>query len=258
MSLEECNSCNACHGKCDKCTLDVCLKNMENHKEIYKLTNSFQNKLNEAFQNLYDRCVEIKNSLHSDYGINIEISSLYDKFFQSEDFLNKLNIKRCEAQDYIDKIRHQMEQIKKDNSNKINEIHALHTQNKNEIDNIFKEEEKKYEIIETNHNDLINSKKQIIDKLIKEKDSIFIDVDKIVNSFIEEERKNIEKEFENNKIEINKNNFFIDEELKYSNEEIEKKNEYLNEIKKIKNYSDKIPNYENWIIGFNLNKYKIF
>ena len=256
MSLEECNSCNACcGGKCDKCTLDVCLKNMENHKEIYKLINDFQNKLNDAFQNLYDKCDKIKNNLHSNNGIIIEISSKCDKFLQSEDFLNKLEIKRCEANEYIDKIKLQMEQIKNDNKNKINEIHALHTQNKNEIDNKFKEEEKKYKIVETNHNDLINSKKQIIDILIKEKDSIFIDVDKIVNSFIEEERKNIVKEFENNKIEINKNYFFIDKELKYSNEELEKKNEYLNEIKKIKNYSDKIPNYENWIISFNLNKF---
>ena len=69
MSFYDCNSCRACGGKCDRCTLPVCLNNMESHKEIYKLTNEFDNKFHQALQNLYDRCLEIGNNL-----LNIDIN----------------------------------------------------------------------------------------------------------------------------------------------------------------------------------------
>ena len=89
MSLYDCNSCSACGGNCDRCTATVCLKNMESHKEIYKLTNEFDNKFHQAAQNLYDRCIEIKNNLLNNYGINIDISSIYDTIL-CEDFLLKM------------------------------------------------------------------------------------------------------------------------------------------------------------------------
>ena len=88
-----------------------------------------------------------------------------------------------------------------------------------------------------------------------ELDSIHINIDEIVKSFIDEERKKSEKEFNDNKNKIDEKYIFTEKEFAYSEEELDKKNEYLNKIRKIKSYSDKIPNYENWIRAFNLNKY---
>ena len=255
MSLTECNSCSACNGKCDNCTLEVCINNMEKHREIYKLIKDFDYKTSEALQNLFDKCMEIKSNLYNNYGINIEIYNIYDTIIISEDFLNKLRIKKEEAENYIDKLKKEMENIEKEKTDNINNLNNLHQQNKKEIDKKFEEEEKKYQMNGSSNDELINSKKKIINDLIKEKDSIFIDIETIVKSFIDEERKNTEKEFDINKIEIDNNNIFIEEEFKYSEKELEKKNEYLNEINKIKKYSDKIPNYENWIMAFNLSKY---
>ena len=254
MSFYDCNSCAACGGRCDRCTLAVCLNNMESHKEIYKLTNEFDNKFHQALKNLYDRCIEIRNNLLNNYGINIDASLIYDTIL-CEDFLLKIRNKRDEAHNYINKLKQEIENIKKEKTEKINNLNNLHLQHKNEIDKKFKEEENKYKIVDSKYNEIINSKKQIINKLINERDSIFIDIDKLVKDFIYDERKNLEKEFDVNKGETDKKNMWIEKEFKYSKEEETKREEYLEQIKKIKSYSDKIPNYENWIMAFNLNKY---
>ena len=254
MSLYDCNSCSACGGNCDRCTATVCLKNMESHKEIYKLTNEFDNKFHQAAQNLYDRCIEIRNNLLNNYGINIDISSIYDTIL-CEDFLLKIRNKQEESHNYINKLKQEIENIKKEKNEKINDLNNLYFQHKNEIDTKFKEEENKYKIVDSKYNEIINSKKQIINKLINERDSIFIDIDKLVKDFIYDERKKLEKEFDVNKGETDKKNMWIEKEFKYSKEEETKREEYLEQIKKIKSYSDKIPNYENWIMAFNLNKY---
>ena len=90
---------------------------------------------------------------------------------------------------------------------------------------------------------------------MKEKDSIFINIEEIVKSFVDEERKKVENDFNNNKIELDEKYSYEEKEFKYNQEELEEKNKYLNDIRKIKSYSEKIPNYENWINAFNLNKY---
>ena len=254
MSFYDCNSCAACGGRCDRCTLSVCLNNMESHKEIYKLTNEFDNKFHQALKNLYNKCFEIKNNLLNNYGINIDASLIYDTIL-CEDFLLKIRNKRDESHNYINKLKQEIENIKKEKTEKINNLTNLHLQHKNEIDKKFKEEENKYKIVDSKYNEIFNSKKQIINKLINERDSIFIDIDKLVKDFINDERKNLEKEFDVNKGETDKKNMWIEKEFKYSKEEETKREEYLEQIKKIKSYSDKIPNYENWIMAFNLNKY---
>ena len=254
MSFYDCNSCRACGGKCDRCTLPVCLNNMESHKEIYKLTNEFDNKFHQALQNLYDRCLEIGNNLLNNYGINIDTSSIYDTIL-CEDFLLKIRNKQEESHNYINKLKQEIENIKKEKTEKINNLNKLHLQHKNEIDKKFEEEENKYKIVDSKYNEAINSKKEMINKLVNERDSIFIDIDKLVKDFITDERKNLEKEFDVNKSEVDKKNMWIEKEFKYSKEEETKKEEYLEQIKKLKSYSDKIPNYENWILAFNLNKY---
>ena len=255
MSISECNSCNACGGKCDCCSLECCLNNINNHREIYNLINDFEDKIYKALHNLYDKCIEIKDNLYSNYGINIEISSIYDKIIQSENFLNKMKIKKEELQKYNNKIKSEMEIIKKEKSTKINKINELHSQNINEIRKKYVKEEIKYRIDESKYSEIIQSRKQTINDLERERDSIFINIDEIVNDFINEERKKAEKEFDINKNEIDTKYICEGKEFIYSQEEIERKNEYLNQIRRIKSYSDKIPNYENWINAFNLNKY---
>lgn len=83
MSYSQCYSCSPCGGKCDKCSARVCIDNMENHRKIYKLKDDFCNIIYYALQNLYDKCVEI-----------IELSNIYDKIIQSNDFLRKMRIKK--------------------------------------------------------------------------------------------------------------------------------------------------------------------
>lgn len=255
MSIYSCNSCGACGGQCDQCTLAVCLNNMGCHREIYKLKDDFEQKVCEATQNLYDKCIEIKHNLSNNYGINIEIASIYDKILQSKDFLNKMKIKKEETNNYNNKTKTEMEIIKKEKLDKINQLNNIHLQKKEEIKKKFENEEKKYKINESKHDEEIKSKKQIINDLVKEKDNIFIDIDEIVKDFITEERKKVEKEFDISKNEVDARYIYQEKELKYSPKELKQKDECLNEIKKIKSYSDKIPNFDKWIIAFNLNKY---
>ena len=255
MSISECNSCNSCGGKCDACSLDCCQNNMNNHKEIYKLINDFENKIYYALQNLYDKCGEIKKNLCSKHGVNIELSNINDKIIQSEDFLNKMKIIKKELQNYNYKIKNEMEITKKEKSDKINKLNEIHLQNKNEIKKKFETEENKYKIYESKFEEVIKSKKKVLNDLSKEKDSININIDEIVNDFINEERKKAENEFDIRKNEIESKYIYEEKEFVYSQEELERKNQYLNEIKKIKSYSDKIPNFENWVNAFNLKKY---
>lgn len=72
MSRYTCNSCSACGGKYDECSANVCMNNMEKHREKFKLNDDF-NSIYYAIQNLYNKCCEIKNNLYNNYGIYIEI-----------------------------------------------------------------------------------------------------------------------------------------------------------------------------------------
>lgn len=72
MSRYTCNSCSACGGKCDECSSNVCINNMEKHREKFKLNDDF-NSIYYSIQNLYNKCCEIKNNLYNNYGIYIEI-----------------------------------------------------------------------------------------------------------------------------------------------------------------------------------------
>ena len=101
----------------------------------------------------------------------------------------------------------------------------------------------------------IKSKKQKVDDLTNIKDNIKIDIDGIVQSFVNEKRIEEEKKFNINKSEIDNKYAFVKKEFKYTENENEFKNQCLNEINKIKLYSDKIPNYENFIKLSKLDKY---
>lgn len=255
MSYSECYSCGPCGGKCDKCSAHVCLDNMENHRKIYKLKDDFCSKIYYALQNLYDKCVEIQNNLNYNYGIYIELMNIYDKIIQSNDFLKKMRIKRDEIQNCINRIKNEIEIVKREKSDKINQINSQHEQNINETNKKFEEEKKKYQIKDPEYEEKIKSKKQKVDDLTNIKDNIKIDIEGIVQSFIIEKRIEQEKKLNINKSEIDNKYAYVKKEFKYNENEIEFKNQCLNEINKIKLYSDKIPNYENFIKLSKLDKY---
>ena len=255
MSYYECYSCGPCNGKCDKCSLGVCVNNMENHRKIYRLKDEFCNKTNYALKNLYDKCVEIQRNLNSNYGIYIELTNIYDKIIQSNDFLSKMRIKKEEIQNCINRIKNEIEIVKKEKSEKISQINNNHEQKIYEINSKFEEEKKKYEMKDPEYEEKIKSKKQKVDDLTNIKDNIKIDIDGIVQSFVNEKRIEEEKKLNINKSEIDNKYACVKKEFKYTENENEFKNQCLNEINKIKLYSDKIPNYENFIKLSKLDKY---
>ena len=155
----------------------------------------------------------------------------------------------------MQQLENEIEINKKEKLDKIKKLNEKHINNKKLIVEKFNEEKENYKINEFKFEETINSKKQVINDLLKEKDSIFINIEEIVKSFVDEERKKVENDFNNNKIELDEKYSYEEKEFKYNQEELEEKNKYLNDIRKIKSYSEKIPNYENWINAFNLNKY---
>ena len=162
MTYYECLSCGPCGGKCDRCSLSCCVDNMENHRKLYKLKNDFINKVYYGLQNLYDKCVEIQNNLNNNYGIYIEISNIYDRIIQSIDFLSKMEIKKEEIQNCINRINNEIEIVKKEKSDKINQINNSHEQNTIETKKKYDEEKKKYELKDPEYEAKIKSKKQKI------------------------------------------------------------------------------------------------
>ena len=254
MSFYDCYSCKLCNGKCDRC-ISVCSNNVRDHEEIYKLKEAFYNLVDKAWQNTYDKCLEIKNKLLNDYGINIEISQVYDKLEISKDFFRKIVVEKENIQNELNQLKNKIEIKKKEQLDKINKLNEEHINNKKSLVEKFNKEKELYKIDESKYEEAFKSRKQVINDLMNEKDNIFIDIEGIVKSFVDEERKKVEKEFNENKVELDEKYSYTEKEFKYSQEELEKKNEYLDGIRKIKSYSEKIPNFENWINAFNLNKY---
>ena len=188
MSFYDCYSCNLCNGKCDKC-ISVCSNNVRNHEEIYQLKEVFYNLVENSYQNLYDKCIEIMDKLFYDYGINIEFSEIYDKLEKSKDFLRKMVIIKEKIQNELQQLENEIEINKKEKLDKINKLNEKHINNKKLIEEKFNKEKENYKINEFKFEETINSKKQVINDLMKEKDSIFINIEEIVKSFVDEERK---------------------------------------------------------------------
>jgi len=255
MSYGECYSCIPCRGKCDKCRARVCIDNMENHKKLYRLKDDFNNKVYYALQNLYDKCVEIQNNLNNNYGIYIELKSIYNKIIQGNDFLKNMKIKKEEIQNCINQIKNEIDIVKREKSDKINEINNTYEQKRIESNKKLDEEKKKYQLKDPEYEEKIRTKKQKVNNLENIRDNIKIDIDGIVQSFINEKRIEEDKKFNINKSEIDNKFSYVEKEFKYNEKENEFKNQCLNEINRIKSYSDKIPNFENFIKISKLDKY---
>ena len=255
MSIDICESCPSCGGKCDKCSLACCINNMEKHKEVYKLAYDFNNIMYNVKQNLKEKCYEIKEKLYNNYGIDIEINNIYDEVLQSNNFLKNMELKKEELENDIDNINNEIKKIKKEKKEKIYNLNNNHENKITEINNIYNNEKKKYLINSSKYDNEFKLKKEKINELINEKNNIYIDVDSIVESIIKKERIKEENKFEMDKNEINNKYAYIESQLSYNQDELKLKNDCLNEIRKICDYSEKIPNFYNWINLYNLNKY---
>lgn len=258
MSRNDCNYCHACGKRCDKCNAQVCIDNMASHRELFRLKDEFNNKVYNALQNLYEICNIIKYNLFNNYGIYIEISNIYDKIVQGNDFLNKLKIKNEEILNIINNINNEINEVKIKKTEDIANLNKIHEEKMNEENSKFDEDIKQYKIIETKYENEYESKSKKKKELIKIKNEMNIDIDKIIQSFVDEERIKYEKELTINKKEIDnkyKINKINENDFSYNKNELEMKNQCLNEIKKLKDYSDKIPNFDFFINEYGLNNY---
>lgn len=261
MSRYECDSCSACGGgRCDKCSLSVCINNMESHRELFKLKDDFDNKVYYAINSLESICNEIINKLHN-YSIYIQMPNNNDKNIQAEQFLNNMKNKYQEISNNIDNIKNEITNIK---NKKDADINMLNQNYSNRISELNKELEK--QINEFNKEDSkfkeeLESRKKIIGDLNNSKNNInniYNSIDDRVKSIIDEEKKKEENDFiiKQKEIDNKYNNIAINEnDFAYKPNEIQLQNQYLNDIRQIKAYSDKIPNFYNWINLYNLNKY---
>ena len=196
MSRNDCNNCPACNnGKCDKCGCKVCIDNMEMHKEIFKLKDEFNFKVYFALSNLIEICHQIKNNLLENYGINIEISNIYNKVLQCDDFLTNMKIKSEELKILNNIINNEMIDVKKNKNNEIINLNKIHEENINEANKKFDEEIKQYKIIEAKYKKEFKSKSEEINNLIKIKKEMDIDIKSIIKEFVDNEKIKAEKDF---------------------------------------------------------------
>lgn len=258
IEKEKCYGCASCGGECDGCDLICCLDNIERHNELLRLKDVFINRVYYAKNDIEDICNEIKLNLNLNYGINIEISTTFDKLYQSQDFLNNLENKKQELINDLENINQERDNAKKLKENEIMNLNSIHQRKIDEANQKYKDKMKNYEINELKFEKEISEKKLTIQDLNKQKKEINIDIDGIVKSFVEDEKLKAEKEFDSNIQQINNNYLIKEEELKqptYNKDELRIKNECLDEIQKLNAYSDKIPNFKNWINLYGLNKY---
>lgn len=253
MSRYTCNSCSACGGKCDECSANVCINNMEKHREIFKLNDDFNSVIYYAIQNLYDKCYEIKNNLYNNYGIYIDISYNNDKIVLSDGFIYQMEMKKDTIKQNIIRIDGDIKVLEMENESKIKNVKNKHEQKLQEITENFNRVINEYKLNNTKYENKSKIKKEEINNLNNKINYLNIDMDKIIQSFANSEREKAEKNLEENMKEIdNKYNY---KEIELVDSQVELKSEYLNEIKKISEYSDKIPNFYNFINLSGLNKY---
>lgn len=255
MSRNSCRACSPCLNRnykcCDKCDAKCCIDNIQNHKEMFRLGDLFQNKVKYAFQNLYDKCISVYNNLNNhniyifyDQNNSIESSENYLNSIKNEK--NKIEKNRKDLEDNILTEEKEYE-IKKQ---KITYEHDLNLQN---IENEYNEKNKKYEKFEEKIKE-INLKQEKKHDLENIRDNIGKDKNIIIDNFTNEQKENFEKQLNEEKNKIEESYVFKEIKFEYSQKDIEQKNEYIEEIKKIKEYSNKIPNYDNWMMIYGLNK----
>ena len=256
MSKEVCMSCQACRGRCDQCSLDCCIKNMNNHNEIFYLASQFPNKVYSAEGVLQTEANEIKNDLKQK---QIYLNGNTCCLSHCEDLLNEIQNKCCDFSNKNKELTFKIEDKKnyfiQEEKNLIDEYNE-----KTKCLKSFYEKEKSWydaeiekEKLKTKELDIL---KESINDLNKERENIInTNMNEIANDYINAEQPKIEIEFENGKKSIDENNKIIMPNLEYTEEEKKLENDYLNTINNIKNYSNKIPYFDNWITMYDLKKF---
>ena len=248
MSRDYCFSCGGCGGKCDKCSAQCCINNMNSHYEIYDLSNQFEKKVNSSLNDdISEKANEIRNYLNNNCGF-------YISYYYGEDFLSKLKNKKQELNRNVSDLNNEINVEENNHSSKMKEFSSKHETNIKNMNQKFQEEKNKY--IYKKDDKLIKDKKDTIKNLNDEKNSIDSNKNTIIANYIRDERKKADNNFNNRKTEIERQ-YIVNKEkdLKYNEEENNLKAEYSKNILKIKNIADKIPYYNNFIIQTGLNKY---
>jgi hypothetical protein len=248
---ENCESCDGCGGRCDKCTASCCLNNMNSHKELFKLSKEFLNKVSYAEYDVSQKKNEIYKKLYDNYNIYVYNSSSNDSFYDN------LKSKYSDLQNDINNIDNQISNEYYKYRVRINELNINHNKNINNLNNYFNNKKKYYERIDEKEQvekikkdleNLENKKNEVNEKIKQENE-------KEINDFIKEETMKAENNYNAKTKEIDNQNSIEEEKLEYNEKEKKLRNQYLFEISKIKNVSDKIPNYNAWISMYELNKY---
>ena len=108
------------------------------------------------------------------------------------------------------------------------------------INDTFEREKRKIWNEKEKENEKINPLKEKTKNLEKQKKIKYINVDEIVNNFINGEKMKIENDYQNQKNQIEEENHYKNENLEYTKEEKNLENNYLIIINGIKKYSSKI------------------
>ena len=248
---ENCESCNGCGGRCDKCNASCCLNNMNSHKQLFNLSREFLNKVSKAEYDVSQKKYEINKNLCTNYQIYVYCSSSNDSFYDN------LRSKYSDLKNDINNINNQIRNEYYTHRDRINELNRNHNQNISNLNNYFNNIKKNYERIDEKEK-VEKIKKDLEDlksKKNKENEKTKQENEKKINDFIKEETMKAENNYNAKTKEIDNQNSIEEEKLEYNENEIKLRNQYLFEISKIKNVSDKIPNYNAWISMYELNKY---
>lgn len=256
MSKEVCMSCQACGGRCDQCSLDCCIKNMNNHDEIFYLASQFPNKVYSAEGQLQTESNKIKNELQQK---QIFLNGNTCCLSHCEGLLNEMQNKCNEFSNKNKELDYKIEAEKKSFKQEEKNMADEYNEKINCLKN-FQEKEKSWYDKEIEKEKLKSKElatlKESINDLNKERENIInTNMNEIANNYINEEQPKIEIEFENGKKSIDEKNKIIIPNLVYTEEEKKLENDYLNTINNVKNYSDKIPYFDNWIAMYDLKKF---
>lgn len=258
----DCYHCQGCgtHRPCDDCTANCCQTNMNEHRSLRSLENSFIDKVYSAKKYIYNECNSAVSYLAVNYGIRIIIYNDNNKNYLEQ------------SKDIIESMRSKKEQIKREASNikvdrfkyrEIQKIKNAHREKMEEIENHFSE--KMEEIERKNNSDIeiqeaeIKKKEEIKCKLNNEKNEIENKYKNNYETFKNENENRLIKSFNRKKNEIDLEYSYLDNmiepDFEYSEEEKSAKKYMLENINEIRKYSRIIPNYQNVIKAFKISNY---
>lgn len=258
----DCYHCTGCgtYRPCDDCTANCCQKNMNEHRRLRRLEDTFKDKAYSAKKYVYDVCQSAVNYLKDNHNINILIKSNDNKNFleKSKDIIDAMKGKKEEINKEASKIKEdrfkkvKIQKIKNDHKKKMSSINEqfcekmnkINSENISDIKTIENEIEKK----QKEKRELQTKRNEIENKYIN-----------VLENFKSEKENRLILEFERKRNEIDLKYAFIDNiiepEFEYSEGEKTEKNNLLQNIKLIQMFSNKLPNYHIIMKTFGISNY---